>query len=95
MKKGSKQSEETKRKISETMKNKYRGGPNVGKKFSDETRQKMREAKLGVPKSPAHREAMRKAHLGEKHTDERNANQSIGMIISHAIKKLNMEIEND
>jgi group I intron endonuclease len=48
-KKGKKHSEETKQKMSETMKNKYIGEkhPNSGKKHSEETKQKISEARKG------------------------------------------------
>jgi hypothetical protein len=38
----------------------------LGRKRSEETKQKMREAKLGVPKSEEHKQAMSKARKGVK-----------------------------
>jgi group I intron endonuclease len=55
--KGSKHSEETKRKISDSEK---------GKKISVETMRKMSEASKGKPKSNEHKEKCRVANLGKK-----------------------------
>ena len=55
--KGSKHSEETKRKISESEK---------GRKISEETKKKMSLASKGKPKSEEHKEKCRMANLGRK-----------------------------
>lgn len=47
------------------------GAGTNGYTFSDETRMKMREAKLGVPKSDEHKKAMSKAAIG-KHRGEKS-----------------------
>jgi len=52
-------SEETKRKISETLSGEK--NPNWGKKYSEETKQKMSEAATGKPKSEEHKQAISKA----------------------------------
>lgn len=47
----------------------FKGGYNKGKKFSEDHKEKMRQAKLGLTKSSSHKEAMAEAHrqrLAEK-----------------------------
>ena len=57
-------SNETKKKISDTMKRKKIG---IGKIFSEETRDKMRQARIGKKHSPDVIEKMSLAKKGEKH----------------------------
>lgn len=45
--------------------NDKKAGPNLGKKFSDETKKKMSEAKLGREFSEEHRKALSEAHMGQ------------------------------
>ena len=52
---GHKFSEETKKKISTTLKNYYKNGgihPNLGKKFSEKTKKKLSQAKIGKKRAP-------------------------------------------
>lgn len=68
--KGKKLTEEQKAKQKELRKDIKRTGTNLGKTFSNETKQKMSNAKLGIPKSDEHRANMSIAHLRrckEKH----------------------------
>jgi len=68
-------SKETRQKMSNSAKKavesgQIRGGTMTGKKHSDETKQKMREASLGQKHTDETKQKMRKAKLGGKLTDE-------------------------
>ena len=68
---GSKHSQETKRKMSESMKG--RSAHNKGKKVSEETKRKISEAKKGIKKAPHTEETKRKlseARKGKKVSEE-------------------------
>jgi hypothetical protein len=69
-------SDETKFKLSESLK-----GKNLGKKRTEETKLKMRIAKLGRKLSVETREKMRLAKIGKEKTDEHKTNLKAAWII--------------
>lgn len=67
-----KHTEETKKKMSEAKKNKWKGenNPMFGRKLTDETKRKLSEAHKGKRLSKEHRENIGKSSKGRKHTEE-------------------------